>query len=404
MRGMRASLNRICWNTASVALTMLQTNCFLCTLKNRLGVRTPAKPRRRSVARPKDFVTLRRKLLARWSQTVSRKWQAFLAEAEKSALCRSGPEPKAPEYSPFTVLIDGLLLLDRRCDVGFWADIWNFELQECVLTACVKSTTVETWCHTLENHIRLQPNEWPSKELNPKLRLAVRALKGIFPTVLLVETDIVRSFMAPLRNQMIQSGIKHLEWLRANLIWLENCSPHRIAERARPVHLKWVQTAKEILLPELRTRLVQKFCSQFVATEEEAITKARLDDIVFDNDSEENIVLDSGGVSEDSVSHGQVTIPAPGDYIVSLSQDESGKQDNANDLVPTPEKWIIPVVTSDDEAFQRRLSTIYVNEDGVASQPEGLWPSEATDLLVSQVVRDMRTTFASFFPEQLQRT
>ncbi|KAL3687777.1 hypothetical protein R1sor_014086 [Riccia sorocarpa] len=210
---------------------------FLCTLKNRLGVRTPARLRRRSVAKPKDFVTLRRKLLARWSQTVSRKWQAFPAEAEKSALCRFGPEPKAPEHSLSTVLIDGLLLLDHRCDAGFWANKWNFELQECVLTACVKST----------------------------------------------------------------------------IAWL--------------------------------------------------------DDIVFDTDSEENIVLDSGDVFEDNVSHGQVTIPAPGDYIVSLSHDESSKQDNVNDLLPTPEKWIIPAVTSDDEAFQRRLSTIYVSEDGVASQP-----------------------------------
>ncbi|KAL3689089.1 hypothetical protein R1sor_015398 [Riccia sorocarpa] len=289
---------------------------FLCTLKNRCGVRTPAKPRRQFAAKPKDF-------------------------------------------------IDGLLLLDRRCDAGFWADKWNFELQECILTTCVKSTTVETWCHTLENHIRLQPNEWPSKELNPKLRLAIRALKGIFPTVLLVETDIVRSFMAPLRDQMIQSWIKHLEWLRANLIWLENCSPHRIAERARP---------------------------------------ARLDDIVYDTDSQKNIVLDSGDVSEESVSHGHVIIPVPGNYIVSLCHDESGKHDNADDLLPTPEKRMVPAVTSDDEAFQRRLRTIYVSEDGVASHTEGLWSTEATDLLVSQVVHDMRTTFASFFPEQSQRT
>ncbi|KAL3676915.1 hypothetical protein R1sor_026863 [Riccia sorocarpa] len=253
------------------------------------------------------------------------------------------------------------------------------------------------------NHIRSQPNEWPSKELNPKLRLAVRALKGIFPTVLLVDTDIVRSFMAPLRDQMIQSGIKHLEWLRANLIRTENCSSHSIAERARPMHLQWVQTAKETLLPKLRARLVQKFCSQFVATKEEAITKVYTQRCVL-FETEENIVLDSGDVFEESVSHGHVTIPVPGDYIVSLCHNESGKQDNADDLLPTPEKWIVPAVTSDDEAFQRRLSTIYVNEYGVASQPEGLWPTEATDLLVSQVVRDMRTTFASFFPEQSQRT
>ncbi|KAL3678486.1 hypothetical protein R1sor_021442 [Riccia sorocarpa] len=173
---------------------------------------------------------------------------------------------------------------------------------------------------------------------------------------------------------------------------------------ARPVHLQWVQTAKETFLPELRARLVHKFCSQFVAIEEEAITKAWLDDILYDTDNEENIVLDSGDVSEDNVSHGQVTIPALGDYIVSLCHDESGKQDNADDLLPTPEKWIVLAVTSDDEAFQSRLSMIYVSEDGVASQPEGLWPTEATDLLVSQVVRDMRTTFASLFPEQSQRT
>ncbi|KAL3684613.1 hypothetical protein R1sor_002635 [Riccia sorocarpa] len=215
----------------------------------------------------RNFVQLRNNLKAAWKQTLKRKWKGFVSEVGHSAVFRFGPEPKAPEPTILTVLIDALSLLDRRTDAGFWTE-----------------------------------------QLGPKVRQSARALKGIFPQVLPVESEGVRAFMQPLRASLIKSGLQHLEWLRAML----------------------------------------KFTNQFLVSEEEIIEKPE---------------------------------PEPADSVL-----------------PTPEKWIVHVCTSDDDAFRRRLSIIYVDEQGVVSPAEGLWPHEATDILVSQVLRDMRATLASYLP------
>ncbi|KAL3681362.1 hypothetical protein R1sor_024318 [Riccia sorocarpa] len=223
----------------------------LAELKNRGRRRPTTKRKTQTLPTARDFIQLRSSVNAAWKRTVKRKYERFVAEAESSALFRFGPEPKAPEETAFTVLIDALLLLDRKTDAGFWAERWNFELQECVLKACHKTLTVNAWCQSIENKLRLELQEWPTPELSPKIRASVTALKGIFPQILPSESDAVRTFMWPLRSALIQSGVEHLESLKLTLDWIRNCSLERIHERAKKQHQQWVQHSKHPVLEKL---------------------------------------------------------------------------------------------------------------------------------------------------------
>ncbi|KAL3698842.1 hypothetical protein R1sor_012918 [Riccia sorocarpa] len=156
---------------------------LLAELKNRCRVR--ATPKRKSWVVPtaRDYLHLRSNLKTVWNQTLMRKYRCFVAEAISSGLFRFGPEPKAPQETVFTVMIEGLLLLDRRTNIDFWAERWDFDLQD----------------------------------------------------------------------------------------------PKRINEKASKQHEIWVQKSKSAVLEKLRASLVQKFASQFLVSEEEAIEKLFLD-------------------------------------------------------------------------------------------------------------------------------
>ncbi|KAL3698939.1 hypothetical protein R1sor_016961 [Riccia sorocarpa] len=244
---------------------------MLGSLKNRWRHRTTAKKMSRSVPGPKVFLILRTTLFARWSQTLTRKWQGFLAETERSALLWFGPEPEAPKQTIFTVLMDALLLLDRRTNARFWVEPWNFELQECVMSACLRTTNVESWYCTIETHLRLQEFEWSSKELSPKVRVAARALRGIFPQ----------------------------------------------------------------------------------------------------SDTDGQMVHDSAAASDDTSRDNRLSSDTHAELRIELGEHNRNVA-TADDVQPTPDKWIVPAYSSDEEAFSARVSTIYVSPDDVASQPEGI--------------------------------
>ncbi|KAL3693906.1 hypothetical protein R1sor_007557 [Riccia sorocarpa] len=142
---------------------------LLAELKNRHQVRRRRPRKVASTATATDFMQLQGSLKAAWRQTCRRKWKQFYAEAEQSALFRFGPEPKAPEQTMFTLMIDCLLFMDRRVNAGFWAERWNFDLQECVLNGCQKNTMVYTWCESVETQLRLHEDGWPTPELAPKV-------------------------------------------------------------------------------------------------------------------------------------------------------------------------------------------------------------------------------------------
>ncbi|KAL3680111.1 hypothetical protein R1sor_023067 [Riccia sorocarpa] len=367
----------------------------LLELKN-LTTGRQCKPRRsKSTPTRKDFLHLRSSLRAAWTQATKRKWTSFVNEAKSSALFRFGPEPKAPEQTVFTVMIDALLLIDRRQDAGFWAERWNFDMQDCVITSCTKTTPVYSWCETIETQLRLQQDQWPSPELAPKVRAAVKAMKGIFPQIGGAEPEHVRSFMTPIRKALVKSGLCHIEWLRKTLEWLQNCSPERIHARAKKLHDQWLKESKCAVMLKLRSNLLRKFNGQFLTSEEEAIAQAGLDDLLLSNDSDVAFVADSVERSEISVSVEKNSHDTPGHSVVNVAAATEPMQVSGENVLPTPDKWIVKAYSSDEEPFLRRLSTIYVDEDGVGSQPEGLWPSEATEVLLSQVVRDLRATFAS---------
>ncbi|KAL3680086.1 hypothetical protein R1sor_023042 [Riccia sorocarpa] len=250
------------------------------------------------------------------------------------------------------------------------------------------------WCQTVENQLRLQGEEWPTADLHQKLRLAARALKGIFPQVLPIESDVVRSFMASLRSGLIDFGLKHLEWMKATVLWAQNCSPERIHERAKKVYDEWERTSKTSVLTKIRANLLHKFSSQFIVSEEETMEKAGLLEVVSESDVDTTVAPDSVGLSEDSVCLEQPPNVTPGECGLQLARKDDIQPENAENELNTPDKWIVPAYSDDEEPFRRRLSTIYVNLDGVGCQPKGLWPNEASDTLISQVVRDMHATFA----------
>ncbi|KAL3693905.1 hypothetical protein R1sor_007556 [Riccia sorocarpa] len=202
--------------------------------------------------------------------------------------------------------------------------------------------------------------------------------------------------MGPIRVGLIKSGLKHVEWLRASLEWYQNSSTERLNDRAKILYDKWLNSSKAAEVSKLRTSILLKFCRQFCLTEQEAVEKARLEDVIYGTGSEASIVPDSVDPSaESSVCVRRLDDNTPGE----VDPEVADKQDTTNlswdSVFPTPQLWMVPAYGSDDEAFRRRLSSIYVDENGVGSQPEGLWPLEASDVLVSQVVRDMRATFAS---------
>ncbi|KAL3696492.1 hypothetical protein R1sor_010568 [Riccia sorocarpa] len=270
----------------------------LAELKPRIKKQVARHRRRKPVPKSKDFLQLGGSIKAAWVQTCRRKWKMFVAEAEESALFRFGPEPKAPEQTIFTILIDCLLLLDRRTDAGFWAERWNFDLQDCVLTASQTSLTVYGWCDTVETQLRLQEDQWPTPELSPKVRVAMRALKGIFPQVLPTESEVVRSFMQPIRVGLIKSGLEHMAWLKATIEWLQNCSSERMDARAKILFEEWLKTSKATVVNKLRYSLVQRFSRQFGVSEEEVAKKVRLDELFYDLGTDTSTVPDSADTSE----------------------------------------------------------------------------------------------------------
>ncbi|KAL3692534.1 hypothetical protein R1sor_006185 [Riccia sorocarpa] len=132
---------------------------------------------------------------------------------------------------------------------------------------------------------------------------------------------------------------------------------------------------------KLRTNL--QFRCQFVVSEEEAIEKAGLDDMFFESDMDTTIASDSVGVSEGSVCLEHPPNATVGDCGIRATTKEDTQPPTEEKDVPTLDKWIVPDYIDDNEPFRRRLSTIYVNLDGLGCQPKGLWPNEASDILVS---------------------
>ncbi|KAL3681146.1 hypothetical protein R1sor_024102 [Riccia sorocarpa] len=184
----------------------------------RSGVKTR---RRRRVARParetateRDYRRLKGSLKAQWTQTLKRKQARFVAEAEKSAAYRYGPKPYPPPETLFTVLLEGVLLLDKWQNTGFWAEHGNYTLQETVLEACVNNTLVAQWSQPLLEHIRRYHNGWPTEERAEDMIAACRALNTIFPSLDPDENCGLHSTMLGLRQKLVTSGIKYLQWYK----------------------------------------------------------------------------------------------------------------------------------------------------------------------------------------------
>ncbi|KAL3692057.1 hypothetical protein R1sor_005708 [Riccia sorocarpa] len=327
----------------------------LQTLKNTTWLRTPRLRQPRDTASECDYIRLRGNLKAQWSQTLKRKQRAFLSEAQHSAQFRYGPKPERPGETIFTVLIDGMLLLDKWRDAGFWADRGDYQLQEYVLEACVKTTTVSEWCKTLQNHLQ-QFEGWPTEEDSQKMASACRALTGIFPAVFPVEVESQRNTMRDLRNRLIQSGVKQLN------------------------------------------NLLTKFTKEFQVSADEAVTRARLDDLLAEPDADSDIVPDSSDSSEHTSGDNQdvdcANSSVPPTVLVQFTQPDeiTAVPDLA---LSTPEKAIIPSMSSDEETFRKRLNLIYISPDGVATQPEYLWRSPSSEVVLSQIVLDLRDTYAT---------
>ncbi|KAL3687853.1 hypothetical protein R1sor_014162 [Riccia sorocarpa] len=58
-------------------------------------------------------------------------------EAEKSAKFHYDPKPEPGPENIFTILLDGMLLLDKWMDTGFWRERGDYQLQEQVLNEFV---------------------------------------------------------------------------------------------------------------------------------------------------------------------------------------------------------------------------------------------------------------------------
>ncbi|KAL3691669.1 hypothetical protein R1sor_005320 [Riccia sorocarpa] len=346
----------------------------LQTLKTgyRKRSRVPRPPRDTPSAR--DYAQLRVSLKTQWRQTAKRKSRHFFDEAQTSAKYRYGPKPEAWAETIFTVMIDGMLLMEKWTGSGFKADRGDYTLQERVLEKCVKTTTVYSWCCTLVDFTQLHHDGWPTEEGRPeKIKAACRALTNIFPQFYPEDTDASRSTLQDLRTTLVQSGIKHMQYVKALRDWEATCAPECVENRGALSFEAWLHRKKLPTLLRLRGNLVRRFSRQFGVPEQEVITKARLEDVVLAADCHSDVVPDSE--SSDSDWPSPICIISPDEPIPcepsSPASSAGGEVQHSSDVLVTHDMAILPGVNSDSEAFHKRLDVIYVSPDGVATHGHG---------------------------------
>ncbi|KAL3691747.1 hypothetical protein R1sor_005398 [Riccia sorocarpa] len=158
--------------------------------------------------------------------------------------------------------------------------------------------------------------------------------------------------------------------------WNSKCSPNQLEAQARKSLDQWLARERVNTLFRLRSNLLTKFTKKFQVSANEAVTRARLDDLLAESNADSDIVPDSSDSSEHTSGDNEdvdcANSSVPPTVLVQFTQPEeiTAVPDLA---LPTPEKAIIPSMSSDEETFCKRLNLIYISPDGVATQPEYLW-------------------------------